>query len=153
VKKGFTDFAVGILIPDFPGQTALWYAEKYLEEVGSNGSDAKDQKRSLANTLDKQVREGKETRVKRERIDGKNCYFPVVSNIVASVQSITVQIPLTTQELGDIDNLVSIGKFKNKSDAIKWLVAEGIKAHHDYLDKVEQGIKQIEQLKKELTHD
>jgi hypothetical protein len=44
-----------------------------------------------------------------------------------------------------------VDKFKNRSDAIKWLVMEGIKANRTYLDKVADAISQIEQLKKEAV--
>ncbi|GAI88260.1 unnamed protein product, partial [marine sediment metagenome] len=55
------------------------------------------------------------------------------------------------QELEDIDNLVAVGRFGNRSSAIKWLVTEGIKASRSYLDKVAEARHQIERLKKEVA--
>ena len=154
MKRGFMDFVATILIPDFPGGTALWYAEKYLEEKGSDASDAKQPKQSLANTLSKQVQTGRERRIWRKRVGGVYCYFPTsmlpTSN---SAEEVIVQMSLSKQELKDIDNLVTIDKFRNRNDAIKWLVTEGIKAKRGYLDKVVDIRQQIERLKREAEEN
>ena len=152
MKRGFMDFVATILIPDFPGATALWYARKYLEESGGNGSDAKHPEQSLANTLSKQVQTGREKRVRRERIKGVYCFFPAsMSSASDSSEDIVVQLSLSTQELEDIDDLVAVGKFNNRSEAIKWLVIEGITANRGYLDKVADTRNQIERLKREVA--
>jgi Arc/MetJ-type ribon-helix-helix transcriptional regulator len=148
MKKGFMDFVATILIPDFPGETAQWYAEHYLEERGDDGSDAKHPVQSLANTLSKQVLEGKEKRVRRHRVGGVYRYFPVAASDEGHLENVVVQVSLSTQELEDIDNLVAVEKFNNRNDAIKWLVVEGIKANRGYLDKVADTRKQIEDLKR-----
>ena len=149
MKQGFMDHVATILIPEFPGATALWYAQAYLKEGGS--SDAKHPEQSLANTLSKQVKTGREKRIRRERIKGVYCYFLAsMASTPDSGEEIVVQLSLSTKELKDIDNLVAVDKFKNRSDAIRWLVMEGIKANRAYLDKVADTISQIEQLKKEV---
>jgi Arc/MetJ-type ribon-helix-helix transcriptional regulator len=140
-----------ILIPEFPGGTALWYARAYLEEAGRGGSDSETPEQSLANTLSKQVKTGREKRIRRERVKGVYCYFPVPMASTPDSREVIVQLSLSVQELKDIDNLVAVDKFKNRSDAIKWLVMEGIKANRTYLDKVADRISQIEQLKKEAV--
>ena len=151
------DYVATILIPDFPGETARWYAEKYLQEHPNIGSDAKYPVQSLANTLDKQVREGKERRVRRERVNGIYRFFHVSApsesrneKVGSSLENIIVQISLSVQELNDIANLVAVGKFNNRNDAIKWLVMQGISANRSYLDKVADTRRQIERLKEEL---
>ena len=69
-----------------------------------------------------------------------------------SSEEIIVQLSLSSQELEDIDNLVTvIGKFENRSSAIKWLLIEGIKANRTYLDKVADARNQIERLKREVA--
>jgi len=153
MKRGFMDFVATILIPDFPGATALWYAGRYLEESGNDGSDAKHPEQSLANTLSKQVKTGREKRVRRERIKGVYCFFPATMPSTSdSSEDIVAQISLSTQELEDIDNLVAVvGKFDNRSSAIKWLVMEGIKANRAYLDRVVDTRNQIERLKREVA--
>ena len=153
MKRGFMDFVATILIPDFPGETALWYARRYLEESGNDGSDAKHPEQSLANTLSKQVKTGREKRVRRERIKGVYCFFPAtMSSTSDSSEDIVVQISLSSQELEDIDNLVTVvGKFDNRSSAIKWLLMEGIKANRGYLNKVAAIRDQIERLKGEVA--
>ena len=152
MKSGFTDFVATRLIPDYPGQTARWYAREYLQ-LGDKMSDARNPEESLANTLDKQVREGRETRVRRERVGGKYCYFPTPPRLSSSTccewESIVVQIILSKQEQDDINNLIAVDRFRNRNDAVRWLVTEGINTQRDYLDRVQATAKQIEQMKKE----
>lgn len=138
-----------VLVPDFPGETALWYAKAYLNEAGEEGSDSKTKEQSLANTLNKQVKEGREKRIWRKKLnDGKYHYFPVsMTPTQDSATETIIQLSVTKQELEDIDNLVTVGKYANRNTAVKWLVEEGIKANRTYLDKVKDTVKQIEQLK------
>jgi len=153
MKSGFTDFVATRLIPDHPGHTARWYAREYLR-IGGKLSDAKNPEESLANTLDKQVREGREKRVRRERVDGRNCFFPAaatLSSLTGSEESIVVQITLTKKDQDDINNLIAVDRFKNRNDAIRWLVTEGIKTQRDYLDRVNDIAKQIQQMKKKIA--
>ena len=154
MKRGFMDFVATILMPDFPGGTALWYAEKYLEEKGSDVSDAKQPKQSLANTLSKQVQTRKERRIWRKRVGGVYRYFPTsMSPLANSAEEVIIQMSLSKQELQDIDNLVTIDKFRNRNDAIKWLVTQGIKAKRGYLDKVADIRQRIERLKREAKEN
>jgi len=154
MKSGFTDFVATRLIPDYPGQTARWYAREYLQ-LGDKMSDAKNPEESLANTLDKQVREGRETRVRRERVGGKYCYFPTpprLSSLTCSdEESIVVQLSLSKREQDDINNLIAVDKFKNRNDAVRWLVTEGAKTQRDYLDRVNDIAQQIRQMKKNIA--
>lgn len=155
MKRGFMDFAATILIPDFPGETSKWYAEKYLKESGNN-SDAKDPEQSLANTLEKQVREGREKRIIRKRIDGGPYrFFPAPESNEEHLENIAVQISLGKKDLKDIDNLVTLGnlntrKFNNKRDVIQWLVEEGMKTNSSSFCKVADVIEEIEKLKRSL---
>ena len=71
-------------------------------------------------------------------------------SISDSNEEIVVQFSLSAEELKDIDNLVAVDKFHNRSDAIKWLVIEGITANRGYLDKVADTRSQIERLKREI---
>ena len=160
MKLGFMDFVRAILIPEFPGQTANWYAEKFLDEKGQI-SESKTPKQSLANTLRKQVQLDWEPTIRREQIKGIYHYFPVERNEIQqqtnlpkkSEEDLIVQLTLSNEILKDINNLVEVGKFKNRTDAIKWLIIEGIHVKRSYLDKVEQTRKEIERIKKELNQD
>ena len=150
MKRGFMERAATILVPDFPGETALWYAKAFLNEAGEEGSDSKTKEQSLANTLNKQVKEERERRIWRKKLnDGKYHYFPAsVSPTPDSGKETIVQLSLTAKEIQDIDNLVTVDKFKTRSNAVRWLVMEGIKANRAYLQKVADIVNQIEQLKK-----
>ena len=153
MKRWFKDLAVNSRIPAFPGHTAQWIAREALAHDSNLSDSKKDPIASLANTLSKQVQTGREKRVRREQIKGVYCYFPVsMSSASDSSKDIVAQISLSTQELEDIDNLVAVvGKFDNRSSAIKWLVTEGIKASRAYLDKVADARDQIERLKREVV--
>ncbi len=147
---GFMDLAVDI-VKAYPGETALWIAREALD-FKSDFSIAQNKEQSLASTLNKQVQTGQEKHIRRERIKGKYCYFPASGASASdSNEDIVAQISLSTQELKDIDNLVAVGKFHNRSDAIKWLVIEGITANRGYLDKVADAKNQIERLKREVA--
>ncbi len=151
MKRGFMDFIATRLIPDYPGQTAVWYAREYLK-LFNDGSDAKNREQSLASTLNKGVQTGQEKRIRRERISGEYRYFPAtMASTSDSSEEIIVQFSLSAQELKDIDNLVAVGKFDNRNNTIKWLVIEGIKANRTYLDKVADTRNQIERLKREVV--
>ena len=152
MKRGFMDLAVNSIIPAFPGQTAQWIAREALAHDSNLSDSTKDSIASLANTLSKQVQTGREKRIRRERIGGIYCYFPVSgASASESSEDIVAQISLSTQELKDVDNLIAVGKFGNRSSAIKWLVTEGIKANRAYLDRVANTQNQIERLKREVA--
>lgn len=154
MKSGFTDFVATRLIPDHPGHTARWYAREYLR-IGGKLSDAKNPEESLTNTLDKQVREGRETRVRMERVDGRKRFFPAAATLSSLTgsdeESTIVQITLTKKDQDDINNLIAVDRFKNRNDAIRWLVTEGMKAQRDYLDRVNDTAQQIQQMKKKVA--
>ena len=151
MQKGFTDFVATRMIPDHPGHEASWYAREYLKLVDESELVAQNPVQSLANTLSKQVQTGREKRIRRERIRGIFRYFPVseLSTSDAS-EDIIVQFSLSARELEHIENLVAVGKFANRNNAVKWLVKEGIKSNHNYLNKAAQIKDQIEQLKSRI---
>jgi hypothetical protein len=149
MKRGFMDLAVEIL-KEYPGLTAVEVAREALD-FSSDLSDSKDPVQSLASTLNKQVQTGLEKRIRREHIKGVYRYF-LASALATSDSSeeIVVQFSLPAQELKDIDNLVAVGKFENRSSAIGWLALEGVKANRAYLDKVADTKNQIERLKRDI---
>ncbi len=147
MKTGFMDFAATRIIPEMPGHTARWYANEYLQ-LGSNLSDAKDTIASLANTLEKQVRTGREKRVRREHVNGKYMFYPAVQKAIE--EYVSIHLPLSTSDHQDISNLIEVGKFKNIDESIEWLVSEGIKNNRDYLDRLSKISAQIESLKKQI---
>ena len=149
MKRGFMDLAV-VIIKETPGLTAQEVAREALD-FNSNLSDAQNPEQSLASTLNKQVQTGLEKRIRREHIKGVYRYFlasaPSTSD---SNEEIVVQLSLPAQALEDIDNLVAVGKFDNRSSAIRWLTLEGVKANRAYLDKVADTKKQIDHLKRDI---
>jgi hypothetical protein len=143
------DLAIEI-IKEYPGMTSREVAREALGS-GLISSGAKNPEQSFATTLNKQVQTGLEKHIRRERIKGIWRYFLASApSTQGSVEEIAAQFSLTAQEIKDIDNLVAVGKSKNRSDAIKWLVTEGIKTNRTYLDKVDETKNKIEHLKKEI---
>ncbi len=150
MKRGFMDLAVEI-IKEYPGSTAGEVAREALDH-NPDLSDSKDPVQSLASTLNKQVQTKSEKRIRREHINGVYRYFLASAPSTGdSSQEIVVQFSLPAQELEDIDNLVAVGKVGNRSDAIRWLALEGVKANRAYLDKVADTKSQIERLRKEVA--
>jgi hypothetical protein len=150
MNRGFMDLAVEI-IKEYPGITSREVAREAVDST-SISSGAKNPEQSFATTLNKQVQTGLEKRVRRERIKGIWRYFLASApSTSGSGEEIAAQFSLTAQEIRDINNLVAVGKSKNRNDAIKWLVKEGIKTNRTYLDKVADTKNQIERLKKEIT--
>jgi len=149
MNRGFMDLAVTI-IKEYPGLTSREVAQEAVNS-GIVSSGAKDPVQSFATTLNKQVQTGLEKRIRRERIKGIWRYFLAsTSPTPNSSEEIVPKFSLTAQELKDIDNLVAVGKFKNRSEAIRWLVTEGIKTNRIYLDKVDETKNHIERLKRDI---
>jgi Arc/MetJ-type ribon-helix-helix transcriptional regulator len=150
MKRGFMDLAVTI-IENYPGLTAIEVAREALGS-GIVSSDAKSPEQSFATTLNKQVQTGLEKRIRRERVKGVYRYFLAAAQSTSGTdEEIVVQFSLPEHELKDIDNLVAVGKFDNRSSAVRWLVLEGAKANRNYLNKVADTKNQIESLKKEIA--
>ena len=149
MKKGFMEFVATNLVPDFPGYTARWYAEQYLE-LDPNGSDAEQPVQSLANTLSKQVLEGREKRIRRERVGGVYRFFSTSEVSKEHSENIVAQISLSAKDLEDIDNLVALEKYKNRNDVIQWLVRESIEVNRGLFGKAADTRKQIDMLKRSI---
>ncbi len=150
MNRGFMDLAVEI-IKEYPGLTSLEVAREALGS-GLISSSAENKEQSFASTLNKQVQTGSEKRIRRERIKGVYRYFLASApSISDSIEEIVVQFSLPAQQLKDINNLVAVGKFENRSSTIRWLVLEGVKANRTYLDKVADTKNQIERLKSEIA--
>lgn len=63
------------------------------------------------------------------------------SNVVAS--------RIGDEELRSIDMMVEAGLFETRSEAVAYLVSEGVKARKDVLDKVSSALEDIRKLRKE----
>jgi len=150
MKRGFMDYVV-TMMPDYPGQTAKWWAKEYLAGVG--GSDAKDPEQSLANTLSKRVRTGKVSGIRREKVRGVHLFFPAKTRTAEeapNLQDVAFQIAMSAGELEILDSFVAVGKFRNRSEVLAWFVKEGFKAMHDDIEKAANIRKQIEELKRSI---
>lgn len=76
MKKNFMDYARE-LICTYPGKTSSEYAAMALEiDPGLSNAVKVTPEFSLSTTLDKQVRDGMEKGIRREKINGEFHYFP-----------------------------------------------------------------------------
>ena len=163
MKKGFKK-----IIPDLvranPGLTAKEYAKMALDQ-GLCNSDSKDPAFSLATTLMKEVREGRMLGVKAIRGERPQRFYPdnytpseamkkIADDIVNKTLSnwdkpITILLPADVAQT--MDMLVEVSRFGNRSEALIWLVREGIKTKNLELAQVKKVVEQIKQLKQSVT--
>lgn len=158
MKKGFTDTAVD-LIHKQPGLTAQEYAEMALS-LGLTSSDAQDPISSLANTLEKQVREGREKRVIRRRENGQYRYYPAsYANGEPPMSSaptpapVRIEISVPAELARTLDDLVEVRRFVNQSKAAAWLMDEGVTANDSYLKEVARIREEIDHLRGSLQQE
>lgn len=152
-QHGFKKIVVE-LIKKYPGLTAEEYAKMALDQ-GLCGSDSKNPVFSLATTLRKEYREGRMPSIRAEKIGGKLRFYPL--NYPDNKQDkshkpdVAITGVLSAEDSESIDALVEIGKFKNRSEALSWLVKEGIKTKQEELNQAKDILNKIRQLKNSLT--
>ncbi len=153
MQKGFKKVAPG-LIRATPGLTAEEYAKMALEQ-GLCSSDSKDPLFSLSTTLRKEVREGRMRGIEARKVDGRLHFFPTDSQSKSQTtppkrdSAISIIIP---SDIGEItDMLVEIGKFKNQSEALIWLMREGVAAKGRELEQAGKTIREIRRLKQSVV--
>ena len=149
MKKGFSHVVAPDLVRQKPGMTAEEVAELALRR-GLCSSDAKktDPKTSLGNTLAKEVREGRLPEIRAERVGGVLCYYPASDGPPRSSTTTTspptspdepVSIRLPREKVEVADFLVEAGQFSTRSEALAYLVGEGIARNHPQIEKVRQA--------------
>jgi len=153
VQKGFKKVVPGLIRAN-PGLTAEEYAKMALEQ-GLCSSDSKNPVFSLATTLMKEVREGRMQGVEARKVDGRLHFFPTNSQSKSQAtppkrdRAISIIIP---SDIGEItDMLVEIEKFKNQSEALIWLMREGISAKERELEQAVKTIREIRRLKQSVV--
>ena len=158
MRKGFSHGVAPKLIRQTPGMTAREVAEQALDRDLCD-SDAQDPISSLANTLAKEVREGRHPEVRAEQVGGILRYYP--TSVVLSTESdnasslppslgetVPVRLPRANIEVADL--LVETGQYKTRSEALAWLVAEGIVRNESRIRKVREAAEQIRAIKQSL---
>ncbi len=160
MKKGFKKVVLD-LVRKNPGLTAREYSKIALDQ-GLANSDSKDPIFSLATTLMKEVREQRMPGIvmKGER---PQRFFPdnstsseemrkiaddIVKKTLSNYKAITILLPDDVAEA--VDMLVEVSKFGNRTEALIWLVREGIKAKSLELVQVKKVVEQIKQLKQSV---
>ncbi len=90
--------------------------------------------------------EGKVKEVE-ERMKEMDIRLPSPSTL--SSRSNVVASRIGDEELGVVDMLTEAGLFSTRSEAVAYLVAEGIKARKDIIDKVTLSLKEIRRVRRE----
>jgi Arc/MetJ-type ribon-helix-helix transcriptional regulator len=129
-QRGFKEVVVR-LIGESPGLAAEEYAVTALQR-GLAGSNSKDPVQSLATTLAKEVREGRMLGIRAQREHGKLRYFPV---------------DLRPDAARRVRDLVEIGRFSTPSEAVTYLLEEGVNAKQSALDRISGELEEIRRRK------
>jgi len=75
--------------------------------------------------------------------------IPPLTHFVPASRSNVVASRIGDEELRVIDMLIEAGLFSTRSEAVAYLVSEGIKARKDALDKVSSALEEIRKIRKE----
>lgn len=160
MPKGFTYRVAPKLVRENPGMTSLELAGLALATGRSFSNAVKsDPRRSLAASLDKEVREGRHKEIRQEVIHGVRRNYPVSgvpstnggtpgNGVPDAEETISIRLPKPHIDLAD--SLVVIGQFKTRSEALAWLIAGGVLYRKPHLEKVRQALEQIQSIKKSL---
>lgn len=155
MKKGFSHGEAPRLIREKPGMTSTEVAKLALGR-GLCSSDSKKYppEVSLGNTLAKEVREGRLPGIVARKEGGVLRYYPTDGTIPTS-PSINPEEPVSLRlpraSLEKVDELVEVGQVNSRSEALAWLVGEGIKANEGQLDKVHGAVQQIREIKRSFS--
>ena len=151
-QHGFKQIALD-LVRQYPGQTPEEYAKMALDR-GLCASDSKKPILSLSTTMRKEYREGRMPDIRSARVDGKLRFFPknhlVNQRDIPFRPNVAITVVLPPEDSEIIDMLVEIGRFNNRSEALSWLVREGIKNKEGELNQARDVLNKIRQLKKSV---
>lgn len=153
MQKGFKKVVVSLIRAN-PGLTPDEYATMALDH-GLCGSDSKNQVFSLATTLRKEVREGRMPEIKAVKVNGRLHLFPIDydtgQRITLPKKDSAVTLLLPPDVTKNVDNLVELGSFGNRGDALIWLAREGMKAKQQKLENAGKVVQQIKGLKQSVS--
>ncbi|MCH7626022.1 MAG: hypothetical protein IIC83_08880 [Chloroflexi bacterium] len=154
--KGFSHGVAPDLIAEKPEMTSSEVAEIALSR-GLAESNSSDPVRSLGNTLAKEVREGRlKESVRAELVRGVLRYYPVsagqptgidISAPTTGPYEETVSIRLPKEHIEIADLMVEVGKYRSKSEALAWFVAQGIHNKQSVIAEVKKAAEQIRAIK------
>jgi Arc/MetJ-type ribon-helix-helix transcriptional regulator len=147
-QRGFKEVVVR-LIGESPGLAAEEYAVTALQR-GLAGSNSKDPVQSLATTLAKEVREGRMLGIRAQREHGKLRYFPVDLRPDTSAHAnngLRIEVSLRPDAARRVRDLVEIGRFSTPSEAVTYLLEEGVNAKQSALDRISGELEEIRRRK------
>ena len=155
MQKGFSHEVAPDLIRENPGKTAEELAEMALKRHLC-GSDSKTPIRSLAATLEKEVREGRLPEIVRRKEGGQYRYYPAIGSVPKTYsgqreqmpsayqetyETIPNRVPVSDLELADL--LTEIGKSSSRGEALLWLIREGVRQNGDLIQSAKKAAQEI----------
>ena len=158
MRKGFTYQVMPGLTKKHPGLKGKEYAQMALAD-GLTESDAKDPVQSLAASLAKEVREGRQKQIRAEKVGGVIRYYPAPDGeqkagaskkATAAQLEEPVSLRLNRQTVGIVDMFVEVGHYRTRSEVLSWLVEEGIHNNQSMVERVEKAVEQIRTIKRSL---
>ena len=159
MRKGFSHGTAPDLIRQNSGLTAPEVAELALNQ-GLCGSDAKDPIASLGNTLAKEVREGRLPEIRAKQVNGVLRYYDTLASRTTTPSSgghappiteevVTIRLPPEHVEAADL--LVEVAQHRTRSEALAWLVAEGVRQNQPQMERVRKAVEQIRVIKQSVA--
>ena len=164
MKKGFTYELAPTLVRERPGMTFREVAELALQR-GLCQSDAKDQIQSLATTLAKEIREGRQRGILARKVDGQLRCFSATSASPGSgtppsepagatlsqpqgEETVFVSVPFDYIQI--LDLFVEVGKCSSRGVAAKRFIELGIRHDQGMVNSVRHAVERIREIKKSL---
>jgi len=164
MKRGFTYQVAPPLVRENPGRTASEYAELALRR-GLCQSNSKTPVQSLANTLAKEVREGRHPDIRAQEVQGQLRYFPSMSGYSSSVsrpsnvsstpspaqqneEAVVVSVPNNLTQV--LDLFVEVGKCNSRAEAARRFMELGIKHDADTINNVRKAAERIREIKRSI---
>ena len=158
MRKGFTYQVMPGLAKKHPGLKGEEYAQMALANRLTE-SDAKDPVQSLASSLAKEVREGRQKQIRAEKVGGVIRYYPAPNGdlkaaapkkATAAQLEEPVSLRLNHQTVGIADMFVEVGQYRTRSEVLSWLVQEGIRNNQSLVERVKKAVEQIRMIKRTL---
>ena len=155
MKKGFSHGVAPDLIRERPGMTSRQVAELAMDRDLSSSDSKVAPVFSLSSTLAKEVREGRLPEVVARKERGVLRYYPAGVGESGTGETsyesdgmVSIRLPL--EQIQIADQLVQVDKFGSRSEALAWLVAEGVVRNRDTVNKVNAAVQRIRAIKSSL---
>ena len=148
MAESFSPEVATRLIKENPGRSSKEIAKDALDR-GIIGSRGHNPLAGQGGALVKMYLEGRLPEVRRDDQSRPYRYYPkdsaIAATVTRSIDSISFRPTVRQEEV--LTALVETRKFANRSEAVTWLIDQGISANRQNLDKIIQAYRAIENLR------